>query len=89
MGVFILPPSAAELERRLRARGTDSDAVIARRLAQAREEMAHWSEYDYVVINDRFDATLTELQAIVAAERLRASRRRALVERLFTDLPTP
>ena len=89
VGVFILPPSATELERRLRARGTDSVEVIARRLAQAREEMAHWSEYDYVVINDRFDATLIELQAIVAAERRRASRRRALVERLFADLPTP
>ncbi|HYN76742.1 MAG TPA: guanylate kinase [Lamprocystis sp. (in: g-proteobacteria)] len=89
VAVFILPPSTAELERRLRGRGTDSAEVIARRLAQARDEMAHWGEYDYLVINDRFDAALTDLQAIVAAERLRAGRQPALVKRLFADLPAP
>jgi guanylate kinase len=89
VGVFILPPSMAELERRLRGRGTDSPEVIARRLAQAREEMAHWGEYDYVVINDRFDAALADLQAIVAAERRRTSRQLGAVERLFADLPAP
>ena len=89
VGVFILPPSMVELERRLRGRGTDSDAVIARRLAQAREEMAHWGEYDYVVINDCFEAALAELQAIVAAERRRSVRQRGPVERLFPDLPAP
>ncbi|WP_295590714.1 guanylate kinase [uncultured Lamprocystis sp.] len=87
VGVFILPPSWAELERRLCGRGTDSEAVIARRLAEARADMAHWSEYDYVVINDHFNATLADLAAIVAAERLRAGRRRGQVERLFADLP--
>ncbi|WP_295388722.1 guanylate kinase [uncultured Thiodictyon sp.] len=78
VGLFILPPSGAELERRLRTRGTDSDTVIAGRLAQAREDCAHWGEYDYVVVNDGFDTALAELAAIVAAERLRTARRQDL-----------
>ena len=74
LSLFILPPSLAELERRLRGRGTDSDEVIARRLAQARDDLGHWSEYDYLVVNDRFESALADLGAIVAAERLRSSR---------------
>jgi guanylate kinase len=89
VGVFILPPSGAELERRLRGRGTDSAEVIARRLAQARDDIDHWTEYDYAVVNDRFDAALADLESIVAAERLRATRQGALVERLFADRPVP
>jgi guanylate kinase len=64
--IFILPPSVAELERRLRGRKTDSDAVIARRLGDALADMAHWHEFDYVVVNDDFAAALDRLAAIVA-----------------------
>lgn len=64
--IFIMPPSLAELERRLRGRATDSDAVIARRLAEAQSEMSHWPEFDYVVINEDRDRALATLQAILA-----------------------
>jgi guanylate kinase len=64
--VFILPPSRAELERRLRGRKTDEEAVIRRRLRDAFGDMTHWSEFDHVVINDHFDAALDRLAAIVA-----------------------
>ena len=74
VSLFVLPPSLTELERRLRGRGTDSDEVIARRLGQAREDLSHWSEYDYLIVNDRFESALGELGAIVTAERLRSSR---------------
>ena len=73
ISVFILPPSRAELERRLRSRGTDSDEVIARRLKDAVGDMSHWSEFDYVVVNDVFDQALVELAAIVTG-RGQASR---------------
>ena len=89
VGVFILPTSWAELERRLRSRGTDSDAVITRRLAQAREDCAHWREYDYAVVNDHFETALAELAAIVTAERLRTSRQRDLTAPLGNGLGTP
>lgn len=65
VSVFILPPSRAELERRLRSRGTDDDSVIARRLQDAVGDMSHWSEFDYVVVNDSFEHALAELSAIV------------------------
>lgn len=65
VSVFILPPSRRELERRLRSRGTDSDEVIARRLKDAVGDMSHWSEFDYVVVNDTFEHALAELSAIV------------------------
>jgi guanylate kinase len=64
--VFILPPSVAELERRLRGRKTDSEAVIARRLADALGDMTHWDEFDHVIVNDDFDATLDRLAAVIA-----------------------
>ncbi len=64
--IFVLPPSLAELERRLRGRATDSDEVIRRRLAEAMDDMGHWEEFDYVVINDQVDTTLGALQAIIA-----------------------
>ncbi|MGE5624873.1 MAG: guanylate kinase [Bacillota bacterium] len=66
VSIFILPPSRAELERRLKARGTDDATVIARRLKDAVSDMSHWSEFDYVVVNDQFEAAVTELAAIVA-----------------------
>ena len=76
--VFILPPSMPELERRLRARGTDSDEVIAGRMARAAGEISHWAEYDYVLINDDAAACLAKVHAILQAERLKASRRTGL-----------
>ena len=63
--IFILPPSRASLEQRLRARSTDTDAVIRRRLQDAAQDLTHWAEFDYVVINDRFETALADLQAIV------------------------
>ena len=74
--VFILPPSMVELERRLRSRGTDSDAVIAHRMRRAATEISHWGEYDYILINDDPDLCLGEIRAILKAERL--ARRRQL-----------
>jgi guanylate kinase len=76
--VFILPPSRATLKERLRARAADSEEVVARRMAGATEEISHWDEYDYVLINDDLDVTLGALQTILAAERLRRERRPAL-----------
>ena len=73
IGIYVLPPSLEELERRLRNRGQDSAEVIARRLASAREDMAHALEYDYLVVNERFDLALADLRAIVRARRLAAS----------------
>ncbi|MAS44817.1 MAG: guanylate kinase [Rhodobacteraceae bacterium] len=77
--VFILPPSIAELERRLRARAQDPDAVIAHRMARARDEISHWDAYDYVLINDDLDRCEQEIRRILAAERLRRARRPGLV----------
>jgi len=74
IGVFILPPSVAELERRMRARGQDADAVIKRRLGSAEDEMSHAPEFDYVIINKDFDEARRDLQAIIRVERLRKAR---------------
>ena len=63
--IFILPPSRASLEQRLKGRSTDSDAVIQRRLKDAAQDLSHWSEFDYVVINDNFEQAIEDLQAIV------------------------
>jgi guanylate kinase len=65
ISIFILPPTRAELERRLRSRGTDSDAVIVRRLRDAAGDMSHWREFDYVVVNQDFDRAVADLKAIV------------------------
>lgn len=72
VSVFILPPSRAELERRLRGRGSDSTEVIERRLRNSRGEIAHAHEFDYILVNDAFDEALADLQAIVRAVRLRS-----------------
>jgi guanylate kinase len=69
VSIFILPPSRAELERRLRARGTDSEATIEKRLAASRREIAHAGEFDCIVVNDRFEDAVAALQAIVRAAR--------------------
>lgn len=71
VSVFILPPSRSELERRLRRRAQDSDAVIAGRMQAAIEEMSHYAEYDYLVINDRFEQAFADLEVIVHSNRLR------------------
>jgi guanylate kinase len=76
--IFILPPSIAELERRLRGRGQDSDEVIARRMAKSRGEISHWAEYHYVLINDDLDRCFSQIGTIVAAERLRFPRQPAI-----------
>ena len=77
VSIFVLPPSIAELERRLRGRGSDSDDVIARRVAGAYGEMRHVGEFDFVIINNDLDVALGELKAAVRASRLRFSRQRA------------
>ena len=77
--IFILPPSMQELERRLRSRGTDPDAVIADRMQRASAEISHWAEYDYVLVNDDMDACLAAVRTIVAAERLKRARQIGLV----------
>jgi guanylate kinase len=76
VSIFILPPSRAALEQRLKARSTDSDQVIQRRLRDAAEDLDHWREFDYVVINDQFEQAIEDLQAIVAnrGSRLQAAR---------------
>ncbi|MCX7289322.1 MAG: guanylate kinase [Rhodobacterales bacterium] len=74
VSIFILPPSIAELDRRLRTRGQDSDTVIAGRMAKSRDEISHWAEYDYVLVNDDLDQTFEKLKAILTAERLRRER---------------
>mgnify|MGYP001359263443 CR=1 FL=1 len=78
VSIFILPPSIAELERRLRTRGQDSDEVIRGRMAKSEAEISHWAEYDYVLINDDLDRAEAELKTIVTAERLRRDRQPGL-----------
>ena len=71
LGVFILPPSREALESRMRSRGQDSEETIARRLAAAREEMSHYDEFDYVIVNEDFETAVGEMQAIFVASRQR------------------
>lgn len=80
VSVFILPPSIAELENRLKARGQDSDEVVAGRMARAKSEMSHYEEYDYIVINDDLDTSVDNVKAILKAERLRKDRRTGLLD---------
>jgi guanylate kinase len=89
IGIFILPPSRDALEQRMRSRGQDPEEVIARRLAAAREEMSHYDEFDYVVVNEVFDDAVDEVCAIVAASRVRRpvqqARHKALLEELLSQ----
>ncbi|MCB2088877.1 MAG: guanylate kinase [Sphingomonadaceae bacterium] len=78
--VFLLPPSIEELEHRLRSRGTDSEEVIAGRMARARAEISHWDGYDYVVVNDDIDACFAKVHGILQAERLSRTRQTGLVD---------
>jgi guanylate kinase len=78
--VFILPPSGRALERRLKERAQDSPEVVEARMRCASNEIQHWGDYDYVVINNDLDQALTAIRAILAAERLRSSRLTGLKE---------
>lgn len=86
ISIFILPPSLEELERRLRARGQDSDEVIARRMQEAVNEMSHYAEYDYLVVNESFEEALDELVAIVQARRLRYAARKEQLQDILDGL---
>ncbi|MEN1956890.1 guanylate kinase [Luteimonas changyuni] len=87
VGVFILPPSRAALDQRMRKRGQDSEEVMARRLAAAREEMSHYGEFDFVIVNEDFDTAVAEMCAVFGASRLRrdaqARRHQALIRALL------
>ena len=89
--IFVLPPSRAALEQRLRKRGTDSDEVIARRLRDSLADMSHWNEFDYIVVNDDFDRATADLESIVAGqgEHLRRDRPdlQALLAKLLVQNP--
>jgi guanylate kinase len=74
VSIFILPPSIAELDRRLRSRAQDSETVIAGRMAKSRDEISHWAEYDYVLVNEDLDRTFEQLKTILSAERLKRER---------------
>lgn len=78
VSVFILPPTWAELERRLTTRAADSPAEINRRMAKASDEMSHWAEYDYVIINNDFEQSVEKVHAILRSERLRRNRQTGL-----------
>jgi guanylate kinase len=80
VSVFILPPSIAELDRRLRGRAQDSEEVIAGRMAKSQAEISHWAEYDYVLVNDDLDATFDRLLTVLQAERMRRDRQPGLSE---------
>jgi guanylate kinase len=89
VSIFVLPPSMSDLERRLRRRAQDPDDVIRARMATAADEMSHWAEYDYVVINTDIDRAFKEVQTILAAERLKRERQTGLsdfVRRLQAQL---
>jgi guanylate kinase len=83
IGIFILPPSMAELARRLRARAQDADEVIRRRLTNAADEMPHAVEFKYAIINNSFDDALLDLRAVVRAERLAVARQLARHREVF------
>ena len=80
VSIFVLPPSHEELERRLRARAQDSEDVVRARMDKANNEISHWAEYDYVVINDDLDSTLTKIQTILDAERMKRGRQTGIAE---------
>jgi guanylate kinase len=89
VSVFVLPPDGKTLERRLRARGLDSDEVVTRRLAAAATEIAHWRDYDYVIVNADLEASFAALSSILAAERLKRVRQSGLetfVDGVLADL---
>lgn len=80
VSVFILPPSIAELDRRLRSRGQDSDEVIRGRMAKSQAEISHWAEYDYVLVNDDLEETFARLLTVLQAERMRRDRQPGMAD---------
>ncbi|HET6546284.1 MAG TPA: guanylate kinase [Rhodanobacteraceae bacterium] len=89
LGIFILPPSREELERRLRTRASDSAEAIARRLADSRADIARATEFDFLVVNDDFATAIGDLRAIVTCQRLRSARQRERHAALLADLMKP
>lgn len=86
VGIFILPPSTDTLRERLTGRGQDDEQTIARRMAEAKSESSHYSEADYLVVNEHFDTALRHIQCIVEAQRLQLSKQSVRHEALLTDL---
>ena len=86
VSIFVLPPSRAELERRLRARGQDTEEIIARRMRDAVAETSHYNEFDYTVINDNFETAVTDLSTIIRAWRLRRLHQEARYQSLIHEL---
>lgn len=84
--IFILPPSKEELERRLNARGQDSEDVIAKRMNEAQSEISHYAEYHYLIVNDDFDVALMDLKAIIRAERVQQSKQAAKYSSMIKEL---
>jgi guanylate kinase len=80
VSIFVLPPAVGELERRLRSRGQDSDEVVQRRMAKAGDEMSHWPEYDYIIVNVDLASSVGAVEAILAAERLKRERQVGLAD---------
>ncbi len=80
VSVFLLPPSMAELEHRLRSRGTDDEAVIEGRMARASDEISHWDAYDYVVINEDLETCFDKVRTVLHAERLKRDRQTGLID---------
>jgi guanylate kinase len=80
VSVFVLPPSTAELERRLRSRAADSEEEVQRRMSKAADEMSHWAEYQYVIVNRALEDSVAKVQAILTAERLKRDRQSGLSE---------
>jgi guanylate kinase len=80
VSVFILPPTIAALEQRLKTRAQDSTEVVARRMAKAADEMSHWAEYDYIIVNDDLEVSIQRVRAILLAERLKRYRQVGLAE---------
>ncbi len=78
VSIFILPPSTQELERRLHTRAQDSAEIVAKRMAKAADEMSHWAEYDYIIVNQDLDKSRTQIRAILDAERLKRPRQTGL-----------
>jgi guanylate kinase len=86
IGIFILPPSRAALRERLTGRGQDDEGIIARRMRDAVSEMSHYDEFDYLVVNDEFDAALAQLRGVILAERQRLPVQRARLAGLLPEL---
>ena len=80
VSIFILPPSIAELERRLRTRAQDPEDVVQKRMAKATLEMSHWAEYEYIIVNDRIEDSVAQANAILAAERHKRRRQIGLTD---------